>query len=159
MVAVTQSIAIKAPMERVWDVLADFESYPEFQPEVEKIAVTRRTKNTAVVSFTINLIAKVHYALKFEFDRPNGMTWTTVEGHSLVRSNTGSWKLTRLEPHLTDLTCTMDVEFGIWIPKAIADGLMHNHFPAMLDRFKDRAEGPWKPPARRKGRGRAHPSK
>lgn len=146
MTLAAESIAIRAPVKRVFDVLTDFENYPEHQPSVEKTEVLKRTKTVARVAFTLHIVTKVHYVLDFRINYPRSITWKSVEGDSFVKGNTGSWKVTALEKNLTDLECEMDVQFGIWIPHSLSDNLMNSYFPDMLKHFKLWAEGKKKKP-------------
>ena len=141
MVKVEHSIVISAPVEEVFDLVADFASYSDFQPEVEESSVLKKGKSTADVAFTVKLISRVQYTLRFKLNRPKNITWTMVKGDSLLKTNSGSWNFKKVNGSRTKLTCSMDVEFGRWIPKSIVGGLMDSHLPAMLRRFKEHAGG------------------
>lgn len=135
-----QSITVKAPIDRVFDVIADFESYPKFLPEMEEVEVYKSSARGAMVSFTTNYVKRVNYGLAFAFKRPGSIAWKLCGGDGVLRKNTGSWKLEELGSNLTDITFSVDIEFGIWMPGMIADGLVKSQLPAMLKNFKKRIE-------------------
>lgn len=140
MVKVAHSIVIGAPVEKVFDMVSDFARYSDFQPEVEESSVLKKGRGTTDVAFTVKLISRVHYTLRFRLHRPKDITWTMLKGDSILKTNSGSWAFKKVEGSRTKLTCTMELEFGRWVPNSIIGSLMGSHLPAMLDRFKEHAE-------------------
>ncbi|KAB2840629.1 SRPBCC family protein, partial [bacterium] len=55
------SIEIEAPVKQVFEVISDFEAYPEFLPETREVVVEKKSGKSARVTFTINLIKKITY--------------------------------------------------------------------------------------------------
>lgn len=140
MITVSESIAVKAPIDNVFDAVSDFARYPKYQPEVKNVKVFKKTNNTSEVAFTVNIITTVSYTLRFKLERPHRITWTMVKGDLLMKANSGAWTLEALGPNLTDLTYAMDVKFGFLVPAGIVNDLIKSHLPAMLKRFKKAAE-------------------
>ncbi len=139
MTSFTDSIAIRASKERVFEVVSDFGRYPEFLPEVENVKVISKTKTRAKAAFTINMIKTVHYTLDFKLSPPNTIKWTLVEGE-FMESNEGSWSFTMLDKNLTDAEFHIDIGFPFWVPKAIAEGAINASMPGMLKNIKREAE-------------------
>jgi len=135
-----QSIAVNAPIEKVFEMITDFETYPDFQPEIVSAETLKKSTTSAEVAFSMNMIQKVDYILKFKLKKPKSITWEFVEGDSILKDNSGSWKLESLEPNLTDVTYKMNVELNMWLPTSVIDSLLADHIPKMLERFKERAE-------------------
>jgi ribosome-associated toxin RatA of RatAB toxin-antitoxin module len=140
MVQVEQSIQVDAPAAKIFDVVANFASYPEIQPEMEEAVVIKETKTTAEVAFTMKLIAEVNYTLKFTLSKPGSIKWTMVSADSILQKNDGKWTFKKVSAKKTDVKYEMDVEFGGWIPSSIIADLMKSHLPQMLERFKEAAE-------------------
>ena len=140
MASVTQSTAVKAPAEAVFDIVSDFAHYPDFLPEIVRADVLSRTTTKATVAFTANIIKHIDYTMAFELHRPREIRWTMVDGDALIRSNDGFWKFEALEKNLTDLTFSCEMHFNIWLPKSIAEGVITSHLPVMMKNFKIQAE-------------------
>ncbi|MFH0799758.1 MAG: SRPBCC family protein [Pseudomonadota bacterium] len=135
-----QSIEIKAPVERVFDVVTDFASYPKFLPDMEEVEVLESGERSAKVSFTTRLIKRVNYILAFDLKRPRGATWKLAGGDGVVKKNTGAWRFKKLGANLTELEFSADMELGIWMPSSVVGALISSHLPSMLECFKKRAE-------------------
>lgn len=142
MANVTQSIAVHAPVEKIFDIVSNFGRYPEFLAEIVRADVLSSSPTKAKVAFTANVIKRIDYTMAFEIRRPKEIRWTMVDGDMLIRSNDGSWKFEALEKNLTDLTFSCEMHFNIWLPKSIAEGVITSHLPAMMKNFKEQAEKP-----------------
>jgi len=55
MAGATRSIEVNAPAEVLFDVIADYEKYPEFLSDMESVRVLRTDGDDAQVEFTLNL--------------------------------------------------------------------------------------------------------
>jgi len=135
-----KATVINAPIADVFAVIADFESYPEFQEEIESVEIVKETAKSATVAFEMNLMQRVSYTLKFNLKKPSSITWTFVEGDSMLKDNNGSWTITELEPGVVDVTYKINVEFSLWLPSSIVESLLGDHLPKMLKKFKERIE-------------------
>lgn len=140
MITAEKSINIDAPIEKVFDVVSDFESYPSFQPEFESAKVIKRTAKAATVAFTMNLIQRMNYTLKFNLKGPTSIVWEFVEGDSLFKDNSGEWRLKSLGPKSTRAAYRICVELSLWIPASIVQSLLDEQLPKMLERFKAKIE-------------------
>lgn len=136
---VTRTILINAPRDKVFDVVSDFESYPEFLTETKDVTIEKKGKTEVVASFTLQLITKINYTLKLRLSKPSGISWTLVRGQMMSR-NSGSWKLKSLPRGKTEAAYSIDVAFGLLVPKSISNMLVETNLPKMLECFKERAE-------------------
>jgi coenzyme Q-binding protein COQ10 len=139
MASFTDSIAIKASKERVFDVVSDFAKYPKFIPEVEDVKVHTKTKTRAKATFTVNLMKMISYTLDLRLSPPDKIAWTLVEGE-FMDSNDGSWVFTSLEKNLTDAAFSIDIGFPFWVPGQLAEGAIRSTMPKMMKHFKTEAE-------------------
>ncbi|MBN1282530.1 MAG: SRPBCC family protein [Proteobacteria bacterium] len=153
----TESIAIKAPIEKVFEVITDFESYPGFLSEIESARVVKRGKAKVEVAFTANIVSRINYTLEMRPSPPKRLEWSLVEG-DIMEGNDGSWELTRLEPNLTDATFSVEVKLPFWVPAGFADATLKSGLPKMMAGFKSEAEkrasprpAAKKPAAKKKG--------
>lgn len=137
---VQQTIRIKAPIQKVYDCIVDFESYPKFLPDMKSAKIAWCEDKQVEVTFKLNLIKEITYTLLFELDPPIGVFWKLKTGE-LIKVNTGSWELKMKDDFLTEATYAIDIEFSLWVPKAITQALIEKNLPQTLKRFKKRAEG------------------
>lgn len=139
MTSVSRSIIINSPREKVFDVITDFGSYPQFLSDMKKVVVEKSSSKEIVASFELQIVTTLKYRLKLKLTRPSTVTWKMIEGQ-LMKKNDGGWKLKALSPKRTEATYTIDVEMGAFIPKSITNNLIGNNLPAMLESFKKRIE-------------------
>ena len=139
MASFSDSIAIKAPKEKVYDLVTDFARYSDFIPEVKEVKVLSKTKTRAKATFKINLVKLITYTLDFRLSSPDKVAWTLVEGE-FMESNDGSWVLSSLDKNLTDAAFSVDIGFPFWVPTALAEGSINSTMPKMMKHFKREAE-------------------
>jgi len=136
---VKRTVTFNAPIEEVFKVITDFETYPEFLEETKDVIIDKKTKKEVIASFTLQLMAKIQYTLKLALLKPTSVKWELVKGQ-MMKHNSGSWKLKKLSPKKTQATYTIDVGFGPLVPKSISNVLIDNNLPTMLESFKERIE-------------------
>lgn len=132
-------IVVNTPPKVIYEVVADFESYPEFLPDAKNVVIESSNGKGMVASFEIKVIKTIHYSLQFKLHPPKKLSWTYVKG-DLFKNNVGSWEFEELKKGQTKATYSVEVDFGLFIPKAIINMLVGSNLPAMMERFKKRAE-------------------
>lgn len=134
------SIIVDIPPEKFFKVISDFESYPEFVSEVKRVKILERTENALKAEFEVFLIKTVKYTLNLNLKPPKELSWTLSE-KGFFKQNDGSWELKPVEKgKKTDATYTVELSFGMLVPKPIVTMLTSQQLPQMLKRFKERAE-------------------
>lgn len=133
----TQSIIINVPPKVIYDVVLDFESYPEFFKDVKSITVEK--KKPLTVTFEINVIKKIKYTLVFNTTPNKKVFWSFVEG-DVFKENKGSWIFEEEGKDKTHVTYNIEVDFGLFVPSLITNKLIGRNLPDMLQTFKKRAE-------------------
>ncbi len=136
----SKTIVINAPIEKVFDVITQYERYPEFLPEVKETRTVNRKGNTVDVHYKVDVMKTVRYSIRVTEERPTRMSWTFIEGE-MMKDNKGSWVLEAQGEKQTKATYTVEMALGALVPKAIVNALVENSLPKMLDAFKRRAEG------------------
>lgn len=141
MAQASKSITVNVPPEKLFEVIADYEKYPEFLPEVKKVKVDAGQGAIKEVTYTVDLKAKViTYTLKHTAERPARVSWTMVKGE-LMKGNDGSWALKPgPQPGTTEATYTIDLKLSSLVPGFIEKALAEQSLPGMLANFKSRAE-------------------
>ncbi|MDO8462616.1 MAG: SRPBCC family protein [Deltaproteobacteria bacterium] len=138
MLGTSASIEIKTSPKSVYEIITNFEKYPEFLPETKKVEI-KKVGRSPQVYFEIQVIKRIGYLLQFDLKPPFAISWKLLEG-VIFKKNNGSWKLKEVKKGVTKATYTLDVEFGVPVPKMITSMLVGNSLPQLLKRFKERAE-------------------
>ncbi len=135
-----QSILIDAPIETVFDVIVDYERYPEFLPEMRAVQVLARHDGVAEVAFELEIIMRLGYALRLVEDRPRRVSWT-LKSAKMMSANNGGWLLEPAGAGQTRATYGLEITLRGLIPKSVSTRLVGTTLPDTLNRFKARAEG------------------
>lgn len=133
-----RTIVVDVPPEKLLEVINDFDSYPEFLPEVKKISVSNRTANSADVTYEVDVIKRIQYTVRVVNE---GMTvrWSLVKG-DMMKKNEGSWQLRPEGEGRTHATYSLELGLSGLIPSSITTKLAETSLPALLQNFKNRAE-------------------
>jgi ribosome-associated toxin RatA of RatAB toxin-antitoxin module len=107
------SIEIDAPIERVFEVAADVENSPKWQPEIKSAVTTERGPNgeqTYVQTKVDGKVKTLTSALRLSYDGPAGMSWNQEKGD--LKTVRGSWEFEDLGGGRTKATYNLYVDFG-----------------------------------------------
>ncbi|MFN2549880.1 MAG: type II toxin-antitoxin system RatA family toxin [Myxococcales bacterium] len=141
MAQASRSVTVNVPPEKLFDVIADYEKYPEFLPEVKKVKIEAGQGSIKEVTYTVDIKAKViTYTLKHTAERPTKLSWTMIKGE-MMKGNDGAWTLKPgSQPGTTEATYTIDLKLSSLVPGFIEKALAEQSLPGLLTNFKNRAE-------------------
>ena len=139
MAGATRSIVINAPVEKVFDVITQYEKYGEFLSEVKEVRTSGRQGNEVNVHYKVDVMKTIKYTIRAKEERPTRMSWTFVEGE-FMKDNKGHWLLEPAGDGKTKATYTVEMALGALVPKSIVNALVETSLPKMLEAFKRRAE-------------------
>ena len=141
MAQASKTVTVNVSPEKLFDVISDYEKYPEFLPEVKKVKVEGGQGSIKEVTYTVDIKAKViSYTLKHTAERPAKVSWTMVKGE-MMKGNDGAWTLKAgAQPGTTDATYTIDLKLSSLVPGFIERALAEQQLPGLLANFKARAE-------------------
>ncbi len=134
----SRDIVVEVPPKDFFDVISDYERYPEILPEMSAARITHRDDTKIVAEFTMNIIKRVSYTLAMVETPPFRLEWTLVEGPFI--KNSGFWQLKALENGRTHAHYSVDVSVGRFVPKGISNRVVGKTMPAILNHFKHFAE-------------------
>jgi ribosome-associated toxin RatA of RatAB toxin-antitoxin module len=144
MAVVTKQVLIEAPLERFYDLVVDYERYPEFVPGIKAC----RVKNGGPekhVEYELDLgVKRLRYVLRMEEARPRRVAWSLVSG-DLMKVSNGSWELAD-EHGRTRAHYSVEIQIARppLVPQAlverVSDELTKVQLPRTLEAFKKRAE-------------------
>ena len=104
---------IDAPIEKVFEVAADVEGSPRWQPEIKRVEVLERDAGGRQVLVHTESDAKVRTlgsTLRFSYEEPSGLKWRQEDGD--LKSVEGSWEFEDLGDGRTRATYSMTVDLG-----------------------------------------------
>ena len=141
MAQASRSVTINVPLEKLFEVITDYEKYPEFLPEVKKVKVEGGQGSIKEVTYQVDIKAKViSYTLKHTAERPSKLSWTMVKGE-MMKGNDGAWTLKPgPQAGTTEATYTIDLKLSSLVPSFIEKALAEQSLPGLLANFKARAE-------------------
>jgi ribosome-associated toxin RatA of RatAB toxin-antitoxin module len=134
-----RSIDIDVPVEKFYELITDFERYPEFLSDVLDARILSREEESYRVEFTVRVIRKVEYTLVLTGVPSERLTWTLGKP-GLFKSNEGGWWLESLGDTKTRATYRLAVSVSAFVPKAITKRLVSFTLPEMLQQWKGQAE-------------------
>lgn len=139
MPSATREIEMDVTPDELMAVITDFESYPEFIPEMVSARVVRQHGDTWEVAFGIHVVRRLDYTLKLVRISPTRIEWKLVSG--VFKSNEGSWNLVEIDGgSRTHAEYSVDIQVGMFLPGSLVRSLVGKTLPAMLGKFKERAE-------------------
>jgi uncharacterized membrane protein len=109
----TASTEIDAPIERVWAVIEDVESVPEWQGAVDSMRPLERDgqgRPTLCESASDAKVTTIKSTLRFSYEPPTRLAWTQISGD--LKSLYGSWTLEDLGGTRTRATMAMEADTG-----------------------------------------------
>jgi len=135
--AAKHKITFNVPARDVFAVITDFESYPEFIPEVSYAAILEETPQFTIVEFRINVGRTFTYVLKFTPRPYESIKWTYVRGD--FRDNSGSWTFSE-KGGRTEALYEVSVDLGRLVPKFLMTTIAGIGLSSLLNKYKDRVE-------------------
>lgn len=126
-----------APIEKIFDVITDYESYPQFVDGCSSVDVLEKSETDARVEFGLNLIKKFKYILHLKQTRPTEISWS-LESGDIFKKNEGSWQFKDLGDGRTEVNYGLEVEIKGFAPKTLVNSLTEKNLPAMLKSYHDR---------------------
>jgi carbon monoxide dehydrogenase subunit G len=104
---------IDAPMERVWELVEDVESAPQWQGGVKALRALERDEDGRAVlceSETDAKVRTVRSTVRFHYHGPTSLTWNQERGE--LKSVEGSWELEDLGGGRTRATYSIEADLG-----------------------------------------------
>ena len=114
---VKDSIDIKASAEAIFDVAADYESYPEWQDQVKRAEIKETDDEgygTAVYYEVDAIVKKVSYTLEYDYSGwPKYFTWKLRDGD--IKALNGKYSFEEFD-EVTEVSYELSVDPGFKVP-------------------------------------------
>ena len=136
---------IDAPRDRVWALVQDVESAPEWQGGLKSMHALDRDDEGRALRCEAETDAKVKTVksiVRFTYDGPDALRWSQEKGD--LKSVEGSWELEDLGGERTRATYSLEVDLGrtlsLLIRGPIVDVIRHMLVGARADELKKQIE-------------------
>jgi carbon monoxide dehydrogenase subunit G len=137
------SIEIEATPGEILDVIADFESYPEWVDGIRSAEVTGRDGNGRGTEVAYEFSAmgfSASYTLRYEYAEDDaGVSWVTAEATGAVKDVTGEYVLEPLNGD-TEVTYRLAVELNVPVPGFLKKRADRTAIRTALEGLKKRVE-------------------
>ena len=138
MSTVELSVEVDVLPEDFYDVLIDFERYPDFVPNQTRVTILESGENEWTVEFELQAVKRLVYVLKLSGEPGRSLSWVLLDGQ-MMKTNIGGWHLSSSGGG-TLATYTIDVTLDGFVPRSVSDRLIQNILPRNLEAFKSEAE-------------------
>jgi len=107
------SVDIDAPIAAVYEIAADVEGSPRWQPEIKLARCLEREDNGDQALVHMETDAKIRRLgsdIRFSYERPSRIAWVQQDGD--LKSIEGSWEFEDLGGERTRATYWLEVDLG-----------------------------------------------
>ncbi len=128
------------PVEKFYQAIVDYKSYPEFVDGMRSVEIVSQNADGANVKFSLSLIKDISYTIKLT-NKPNTeVSWSLVSG-DMMKVNNGKWALKDLGGNKTEVTYSLEVELKGFLPGLgmIEKTLVTTNLPLNMKAFAKRA--------------------
>lgn len=128
------------PVEKFYQAIVDYKSYPQFADGVKGIEVLSQDEKSAKVKFNLNIIKEVTYTLKLTHQKNESVSWSLDSG-DMMKINNGGWKLKDLGGGKTEVTYHLQIELKGFFPGLgmIEKTMVATNLPMTMNAFAKRA--------------------
>lgn len=124
--------------DEFFKIVADFESYPKFLPEVKSIKILKTTGNVKEMEYQVSVLKTFKYTLKATEVPNDRIDFVFVNG-DVFKSMSGSWKLSEKNGKC-QVEYKVEAAFGMLVPSSVAKTLVTVNLPIMMANFKKRVK-------------------
>ena len=135
------SVEIAATQAQCFEVLLDFEHYPQWSSAVSQARVLERDAHGVgrIVEFHIDAKLKtIRYVLEYTAKKPTLLTWKSVDGD--VESIEGAYRLRKLDATRTEASCRQEITLGFWLPGPLRKLAERTALAQSVNEFRDEVE-------------------
>ncbi|MCM2349179.1 MAG: hypothetical protein NDI69_04105 [Bacteriovoracaceae bacterium] len=128
------------PLDKFYQAIIDYKSYPKFVDGVDSTEVSNETADGATVTMNLNLIKKIAYTIKLNHKKNQEVNWSLVSG-DMMKVNNGRWTLKDLGQARTEVTYSLEVELKGFLPGLgmIEKTLVNTNLPLTMKAFAKKA--------------------
>jgi coenzyme Q-binding protein COQ10 len=124
--------------EQFFNIIADYEKYPQFLSEVKSCKVLETKGNKKLVEFQVSVVKTFTYRLWLSEEKPRRISWTLDSG-DIFKTSIGSWDLSETAGKTT-AKYAVDATFKIFMPGPVAKTLVKTNLPNMMRAYQNRVK-------------------
>jgi len=137
------AVLVPRPTAEVWAVLADFESRPEFLPNISESRVERVEDTRVWIRQHVSVFwMQIRYTLIMTLDPARGVMTSVLDRSSPhdIRDSHGSWEILPHGEAAALLVSRSRVDTGMPVPSIIKSYLVKNSLPQMMSSLRNEVE-------------------
>jgi ribosome-associated toxin RatA of RatAB toxin-antitoxin module len=139
----TEEMEVGAPPDRCWEVLLDFERYPEWVGDLKQVEVLERDdtgRGTRVAFRAAAMGRSTSYTLAYDYtEEPRVLAWVLERG-DLMRKLDGSYIFDPVDGDRTHVTYHLEAELIVPLPGFVKRRAEGRIMGAALRELKGRVE-------------------
>ena len=140
--SVSDTIDVKATMDKLFEVATDFEAYPEWNANIKSVEVRERDDDGRATHVWYEVDAKIKklkYVLEYDYsEAPEAFSWSLVEGD--VKDLRGSYRFDEFDD-VTEVQYEMAIDPGFKVPGMLKRQAEKQIVKGALEDLKKRVEG------------------
>ncbi len=134
-------VRLKAPIQRVWDLLAAWESYEYIIPNVQELKLIEQKDNSFLLYFNLSLQVKnIEYYLNYYFYKEKNLVTFQLDRNKEndFRRFHGYFKFDPIEgeEEKVQIVYSVDVELGKYFPEFIKNYFAKKDLPKVIGNLK-----------------------
>lgn len=136
-----QQVTIAALPQACFDVLLEYETFPEWQSAVRWVEVVSRDSHGRGREVHFEIDAKVRtirYELEYSYEPPHRIAWTYLGGD--IKDVDGEFIFEDRGDGSTLATYSLALDPGVWLPERLARIINQQVMKASVEELRDRVE-------------------
>ena len=138
MAKTTHTEVFNCSVQEFYDLVSDYEKYPEFINEVKAVEILKNEDGTKLVKYDVSVIKTISYVLETRETPPSEIHWDFTKG-DIFKTMSGSWILED-EAGKCRAQYTVDATFGVFVPGPITKTLQTVNLRSMMSAFHKRIQ-------------------
>ncbi|MBO0732135.1 MAG: SRPBCC family protein [Acidimicrobiaceae bacterium] len=141
---VSERMVISGARQHCFDVITEFERYPDWATDIKAVVVDERDSEGRAVLVTFRTAAfgrSTSYTLRYDYsDAPDTLRWVQVDG-DLTRRLDGTYVLVPEGEDATEISYNLTVELKVPLPSFVKRRAEGRILGTALHELKARVEG------------------
>jgi len=143
-------VEIDAPASVFWQVIADYEKYPEFLKDLKNVKVQKTEGNKKTVFHEAEIVKPITYTLELFEEVPlKKLSWRLIDcskvsiafiKFKVIEKNEGWWDVIENGPDKCTGVYNIDIKLNSKIPAALTEPVLKKNLPGTMAAFKKRTE-------------------
>ncbi len=122
--------------EEFFQIVSDYEKYPEFITGVSSVKVTKNDGSVKEMEYSVSIVKSFKYKLKVTEVSPTSVVFTFTSGE-MFKTMKGSWNI-KPDGEKCKVDYNVEATFGMLVPSFMADQLVKVNLPILIQNFKTR---------------------